>query len=512
MTMRNSKNQKPRSQSRPLETTILDLMDTIFARWFRGPSWDCWRVLLAVLFGLHDRIDAHGIEIYRAATGRDQLPTQPIKRLDLIVGRRGGKSLIAAFIALFVAFFVDHSAYLQPGERAVVSLMAADKVQAGILLRYIKGFVKSIPALRALVVRELREGLELANGVSIEVRSASFKMGARGFSLCLAVNDEVAFWESDETSAEPDVAIIGSQRPSLATIPTSIQLNVSSPHSRRGHLWNSYQQNWGKDVPGILVWKAASRRLPDSPGVEMNSSLDIETVRAAYEQDASAAAADFGAEFRTDLESVFSREAIAACVIAGRFELPPSKTIQYFAFADPSGGSSDSFTLAISHVDAVTNRVILDLVRERRAKFSPDEVVKEFAAVLKSYACDRVTGDRYAAEWPVERFLAHGICYVPSSMTKSELYLAALPLVNSGRCELLDSPRLTAQFIALERRTSRGGRDSVDHPPSGHDDVANAVAGALVAVPLAVREPWSEVLQFGQQREDGPERLWTKVN
>jgi hypothetical protein len=24
----------------------------------------------------------------------------------------------------------------------------------------------------------------------------------------------------------------------------------------------------------------------------------------------------------------------------------------------------------------------------------------------------------------------------------------------------------------LERRTSRGGRDSIDHPPGGHDDLA----------------------------------------
>jgi hypothetical protein len=32
----------------------------------------------------------------------------------------------------------------------------------------------------------------------------------------------------------------------------------------------------------------------------------------------------------------------------------------------------------------------------------------------------------------------------------------------------------------LERRTARGGKDSIDHSPGQHDDVANAVAGALV--------------------------------
>jgi hypothetical protein len=48
------------------------------------------------------------------------------------------------------------------------------------------------------------------------------------------------------------------------------------------------------------------------------------------------------------------------------------------------------------------------------------------------------------------------------------------------RIDLLDSPKLLAQLVGLERRVGRGGRDSIDHAPGGHDDVANAVAGALV--------------------------------
>jgi hypothetical protein len=51
--------------------------------------------------------------------------------------------------------------------------------------------------------------------------------------------------------------------------------------------------------------------------------------------------------------------------------------------------------------------------------------------------------------------------------------------LNSGRVELLDHPRLAAQLCALERRVTRGGRDSIDHPPGGHDDLANAVGGVV---------------------------------
>ena len=72
--------------------------------------------------------------------------------------------------------------------------------------------------------------------------------------------------------------------------------------------------------------------------------------------------------------------------------------------------------------------------------------------------------------------MASGIS--PAEMNRSELYLAFLPLVNSGRADLLDNARMVAQFVGLERRTSRGGRDTVDHAPGAHDDVANAVAGA----------------------------------
>jgi len=51
--------------------------------------------------------------------------------------------------------------------------------------------------------------------------------------------------------------------------------------------------------------------------------------------------------------------------------------------------------------------------------------------------------------------------------------------LNSGLVELLDNPHLIGQLCALERRTARSGKDSIDHPPNGHDDLANAAAGAL---------------------------------
>jgi hypothetical protein len=67
---------------------------------------------------------------------------------------------------------------------------------------------------------------------------------------------------------------------------------------------------------------------------------------------------------------------------------------------------------------------------------------------------------------------------------------------------------LISQLHGLERRTARGGRDSIDHAPGAHDDIANAVAGALllaVAVkPLVITDAvlaWSAQPAAAMQRQ-----------
>ena len=136
-------------------------------------------------------------------------------------------------------------------------------------------------------------------------------------------------------------------------------------------------------------------------------------------------------------------------------------------------------TMCVAHREGA--KVIVDCIGERRAPFSPDSVVTEFAAVFKAYRVAKITGDRYAGEWPREAFRKQGITYEPAEMNRSELYLAFLPVLNSGRLDLLDNPRMVNQFVGLERRVARSGRDSVDHAPGAgsHDDVSNAVAGAV---------------------------------
>jgi hypothetical protein len=230
--------------------------------------------------------------------------------------------------------------------------------------------------------------------------------------------------------------------------------------------------HYGQDGDPVMCWVGDS--------ASINPTIDPAVIARAYEEDEASASAEYGADFRRDIESFVAREAVDAVVVPGRLELPPVEGVQYQGFCDPSGGSSDSMTLAIAHKE--DGRAVLDLIREVRPPFSPEFVVGDFAETLKRYRVGQVRGDRYGAEWVAEQFRKVGITYRPAEKPKSDLYREFLPAINSQTVELLDHPKLIAQLCALERRTARGGRDSIDHPPSGHDDVVNAAAGAVQIV------------------------------
>lgn len=424
---------------------------------FQAPSWAAWRGVLARL-------------------GPD------VREFWAVVGRGAGKSRIVALIA---CWFATKQFSVAPGERIYIGVFAPDRKQAAITFRYIVGLLRSVPELEGMIGKENQDSVDLVNAITIEVITASIA-APRGRSYALAVIEEAAFLPSDQ-SAKPDVELIRAVRPALARVPGSLLAVVGSPYARRGILWQAAQKYRGKP-DGVVVFV-------QEPTLAMNQSFDAEAVAAAYEEDPAAAAAEFGAEFRSDVENFITREALDGVVVPGRLELPLVPGVSYRAFTDPSGGGGgDSFTCAVSHVEKRdgANVVVLDAVREIRPPFSPESAVVELSSFIKSYGVSIVVGDRYAGEWPREAFRRHGVEYRVSERSKSDLYRDVLPLINSGRTELLDVARLTAQFAGLERRTARGGRDSIDHGPGSHDDVANVVAGVLVAAHESVSAP-----QFG---------------
>jgi hypothetical protein len=477
-------------------------------------TWIAWRVFLAAAFGepcpdeipecpypgVPEDLDVprgaaslkkgmSNREIYEACTGRANWPEVQAKIVSLVVGRRGGKSYITAIIGIFLACCRRYR--LNLGTKGMVMILARDREQAGVIRRYVLAFLQAVPELGAMLKGQPTQKLiELTNGITIEVRAVS-DGGTRGYTVVGALMDEIAFWPTDSNSARQDRKIIRALRPAMFGIKGAMLVMLSSPYAKRGEFYDTYRKGYANDEQRrTFVWQADTLSMRPEQDPEL-----LTEIREEYTDDPESAKAEYGAHFRSDLESIFSKAAIEALCEPGRYEQGYfAARAPYRAFVDPSGGSSDSYTLAIAHdetrevVIGDTKETItvpvLDKIVEWQPRFDPEAVSIEVVTICKTYRISSVTGDAFGGEWPRDPLKKRGIGYTLSDRSRSELYLDLLPMVNSARCELLDGTkhiRMVNQFANLERRPGRG-KDVVDHPTGSHDDVANAVAGVLVNV------------------------------
>lgn len=463
---------------------FLEVMDTpeLMGDTFQGESWEPWRAVLSGAFAIPMEPDRSRL-FSRLAGGRTA-PKSRVRELWVVAGRRSAKTQTAGATAVYLATvgaaLSGLTDMLSAGERGVISIIAVDRQQAKVALGYIRGMVEESPVLSAMIEKQNTDGIDFTNRVSIEVHTNSFR-AIRGRTLLAVLFDEVAFFRSD-SSASPDIETYRAALPGLATT-GGLFIGFSSPYAKRGLLYDKYRKHYGQEGDVLVVQGATT---------DFNPTIDERIIQEALEDDPEAAKAEWLGQFRSDVEAFLQREVLAELTRTSPLELPYDREHRYSAFTDSAGGGMDEFTICIGHMEK--DSVVVDVLRGQRG--TPADIVEEYAILLKSYGILEVHGDRYGGSWPADEFRRYGIDYKTSEQAKSGLYQDALPLFNSGRVELPPDQRLINQLASLERRTSRSGRDSIDHAPGGHDDRANAVAGMAthavgrIIVPVRLKVRW----------------------
>jgi len=464
-----------------------DLLEFMGLCGLTGASWAPWRVVAKCKEGRP--LDRGEQALFEQCTGRTRPLTERPGEMVIIKGRRCGGSRWGGCAASQAAL---QPYRLAPGEQAVIGIAAADREQARVDLSYATAPFQQADlrelvakrsgwaALRELVTRETRWGLDLKTGATIEVRTARFG-SVRGRTYALALADEAAFWQSEDGS-NPASEVLAAIRPGLATLRGQL-LVITTPFTKSGPVWDAYLRYYGKDDPRVLIWKAPSR--------VMNPLLDASLVQDALERDPESAKSEWLGEFRDDLSALVTDAALRAVIDPGRQILEPHPDYRYLGFVDVATGSGqDSMTMAIAHLEvrAGVPLAVVDGVEEVRPPFDPRAVVQEMAAIARGYGLDRVYGDGFAKGWTGALFEPAGLRYEVSPLTKSELYLSALTLINSRMVQLPDEPRLVAQIAGLQRRPGAAGREFVEHARVG-DDVANVALGAAALVHRGITTP-----------------------
>ncbi len=456
----------------------LDHLDRGFVKLTRGDIPESPRLKASI----GSRLDDDEAEFFASVSGGRLPPTKPCRELWVVVGRRSGKSRIAAAIAVHQAALCKHK--LSAGEVGTILVLAPSKAQASIILGYCRGFLQSSPMLTGTIESEVADEIRLRNGIVIAVHAASFR-NVRGRTILCAIYDEISWWRSDDeiASSNPDREINRAIMPSL-TASGGRLVAISSPYRRVGLLAEKHRAHFGSDGdPGVLVIQAKS--------TDFNPTLDEAAIARDYADDSEAASSEWGGQWRNDLSSFLDDATVDAAVDHGRpRELPPQKRWGYHAFCDPSGGRSDAMTLAVGHREG--ENFVCDVIRAHTPPFDPSSVVAEYAQLCRDYHVHQVVGDLYGGEWISSAFRDAGLSYEKSEMTASQLFLESLSAFARGIVSIPDDLRLVRELKALERRTHRAGKDVVSHPAQGHDDAANALVGCLR---LAVRPP--NMLQSG---------------
>ena len=437
-------------------------------------SWSTWLAVLKSAFGI--KLDRRERRAFAKVAGGRKPPSRIVRELWAIIGRRGGKSRVAAAIAAFIAAFVDHRGKLAPGEIGFVLVLAPTQAQAQVVFQYVQAFFQSSPILAQQIESVTANEIRLAGNIIVGVHPNSFRT-IRGRTLLACIFDETAYWR-DETSAAPDIECYRAVLPALATT-RGMLIGISSPYRRLGLLHTKHRDHFGQAGDDVLVVQGGT--------ATFNPTIDARMIEQARASDPEAASSEWDAEFRSDIASLLDDAVIDASIEHGRpLELPPSPDIRYVGFVDASAGRHDAFTLGIGHCEG--ENFVADVIRGRLPPFDPREVAEEFAALAKQYRIYKLTGDNYAGEWVAAAFKAAGIVYAKSPLVKSALYLEGLPVFNRGAVRIPNMPRLIRELRLLERRVHRSGKDFVDHGSGGSDDFANVLFGAmqLALAPTAV--------------------------
>jgi len=382
---------------------------------------------------------------------------------------------------VFYAVWGEWKRYISRGERPKIFVVATNMDQAKIILNYVKAILSLTPFLRGMVERELADSVELKNGTEIVVKPASWR-SSRGFTCGLLILEELAFFRFESESALRDKEIYTAIKPGMVNIRNSLIIGISTPFARQGLLFQKYQKHYGKDGK-VLIWQ--------SPTWAMNRTLSERELREEELESLGVAEfnAEYGARFREDIEGYLPLQIIERAIIKNQTVIPAQPNFFYYGFCDSSEGlhhGRDSMTFAVAHKQR--KKVILDALLEWIPPFDPGLVIQEIAELSRQYRIRKITQDRHAIGWIANDFRPHGIEVEVSDKTKSQIYEYFAVAMNKNGVELLDDKRMKDQIVNLQRFLRPGGMVKIDHVSGGHDDLANAVAGACVLGVLAEDE------------------------
>tara|TARA_R110000868_G_C10973188_1_gene771548 strand:+ start:82641 stop:84473 length:1833 start_codon:yes stop_codon:yes gene_type:complete len=434
-------------------------------------------------------------ELFRYMTGRtyeygiNQEDYIIINMINLVVGRRGGKTTLSAMMAIYCAISTNWKQYLSKTPFATVLVLSHSRDFSDEVLELIRTLIQESPILSRIVNKKKKNTTSTMNlvtpwivdgklqksRVQIKVGAASSKT-TRGVAACAVLCDEIAFWNLDENLKETDEKIMKAVRPATKQFgKKAMIIKLSSPGIKQGVLYGEYQKWQEGTLPkNYVVFKA--------PSWVWNTILPKEEFIIEWELDEDGFDTEYRANFVDSLSNFILPEFIDMAVVKGcQFRAPDKDgTTKYYGAID-AAFKSDRFTFSVVGYDGVRIKqyVSKGWKGSKKEPVKASDVAKYVRQMCREFDIPWVAADQFAFQPLREIFEQYGVILHEHTFTpvfKKKIYFNMKKLVHSQGIDLLDNPIQTKEFKELVVEQSASGNIKIGHPGGGSDDFADSMA------------------------------------
>lgn len=449
-----------------------------------------------------EEIDMTEVELYQFMTGRAYNPFLEqdndtiINMIDLIVGRRGGKTTLSAMLAIYCAISTNWRPLLKKTPFATVLILSHSREFSDEVLELIRTLIEASPILSRLINKKKKNTTSTMNLIMpfsvdgrIENSRVQIKVGAasskttRGVAACAVLCDEIAFWNLDENLKETDEKIMKAVRPATKQFgDKAIVIKLSSPGIKQGVLYGEYCKWEDQTLPeNYVIFKA--------PSWVWNTILPKQEFINEWILDQDGFDTEYRANFVDSLSNFILPEFVDLAVMRGVTFNPPEENgqpVTYRAAID-AAFKADTFTFSV--VGHTGNRVKQFVSKgwegSKKNPVKASEVALYIRQICKEYDIPVVAADQFSFQPLREIFDQYGVTleeYTFNPTFKKKIYFNLKKLVHSQQIDLLDNPVQTKEIKELVVEQSSAGTIKIGHPAGGSDDFSDSTAIAAYLV------------------------------
>ena len=430
--------------------------------------------------------------------------------LQLVCGRKSGKTLLVSIIALYEVFRLLltenlHAKYnMIPNSPIYIMITATSREQAlDVTFQYVRSLAEGSWWLNDYIVNITTQEIEFQKRIIIRCQACSSSSG-RGYPSWLNIYDEHAHMKLRSGNAGGNI-IYEALQPNLKVFRGDGKtVTISSPSGMEGIFWDLFSTGEHIEViqksehQGEQPWRAVFQY----PTWEMNPTLprDHREIEKEFLADPKSFDMEFGGLFAQVIDAALNPKDIDECALGIQINVDvPEKKTPRIIVLDPATVGNE-YAVVMGHFDK-KEQIIVDLVKTfsgtHKKPVNIEEVEDYVRILIRNFNVVNVVVDQHQSAETVQRFQKEGIPIYMINITpkyNTDMYRILFRYINTHKIIYPNLIEIKDELRFLQKRFVGWGWIVV--AARGHyDDIADAMANLCLTLEqkLGTQISWGEM-------------------